>query len=423
MESNYKISFLEEKLLNGLHVFYYQDKTNPLISTSVLYHVGSKDEDPGKTGFAHFFEHLMFEGSKNIKKGDYFKYVASNGGQNNAYTSQDETYYYEILPSDCLPLALWMESERMYYANVDKESIDIQRKIIKEEKKTRVDNQPYIKALSEVIPALLFKKHPYRYPIIGFNKDLDNATEEDYNKFYEKYYIPSNAILVISGDFEIEEAKELVKKYFSQNFKNKKLIKKEIPKEESINKEIITTYIDKNTKVPGVFLSYRIPEMINKDFYALKIIDNILSSGESSRIISNIVNDKQIAVYAGSFLDSMEDYSMLTIYGILYPNVKVERLLEGIDKEIDMIIDKGITQYELDKQMNFFERKSISDNYFISGVSSNLSHYYLYYKNANLINNEIDNFKKVTIQDVQKVASKYLIKNNRVRLYNLPEKK
>ncbi|WP_238784781.1 M16 family metallopeptidase [Blattabacterium cuenoti] len=416
----YKIKFFEEKLSNGLHVILHQDNTNPLVSISVLYHVGSKNESPGRSGFAHFFEHLMFEGSKNIKKGEYFKYIASNGGKNNAYTNHDETCYYEILPSDRLPLALWLESERMLHAKVDEESINVQREVVKEEKKMRVENQPYVKSITEIIPSLLFKKHPYKYPVIGFDEDLDTATEKDYKEFYKTYYVPNNAVLVVSGDFNMNEARMLIKKYFESIPKGKMnfgILKIE---EEPIKKEIFHTYIDKNTKVPGVFLSYRVPKLTDKDSYVLKIIDHVLSSGESSRIMKNIVNTKQIASYAGSFLDSMEDYGIFIIYGLINPGVTLDELTKGIDEEINVLKEKGITQYELEKQINYFEKKFISDNYSMSGITANLSHYHLYYHNANLINTDIEKYRKITIEDIKRVSNKYFNKNNRVRLYNVP---
>ncbi|WP_238785686.1 M16 family metallopeptidase [Blattabacterium cuenoti] len=416
----YKIKFFEEKLSNGLHVILHQDKTNPLVSVSVLYHVGSKNETPGKSGFAHFFEHLMFEGSKNIKKGEYFKYIASNGGKNNAYTNYDETCYYEILPSNRLPLALWLESERMLHAKVDEESINTQREVVKEEKKMRMENQPYVTALSEIIPSLLFKKHPYKYPIIGFEKDLDTATENDYKKFYKTYYVPNNAVLVVAGDFDMNEARRLIKRYFSSIPKGKIDFRMKEIKEEPIQKEIFSTYVDKNTKVPGVFLSYRVPKMTNKDSYILKIIDHVLSSGESSRIMKTVVNSKQIASYAGSFFDTMEDYGIFIIYGLINPGITLDDLTKTIDDEIDLLKEKGITEYELEKQRNIFEKKFLSDNYYMSGIAENLAHYYLYYNDANLINTDIKKYREITVEDIKRVANKYLNKNSRVRLYNVP---
>lgn len=418
---NYRINFVEEKLENGLLIFYHQDNTNPLVYVSVLYHVGSKNEIPGRSGFAHFFEHLMFEGTRSLKKGDYYKIMAANGGQNNAYTNQDETYYYNILPSDKLPLALWLESERMGYSEIDENSIEIQREVVKEERKMRIDNKPYAKALSLIIPSLLFKNHPYKNPIIGFDEDLDSSSKNDYEKFYNDFYIPNNAILSITGDFDISETKELVNKYFLSIPKGSCISIEKII-EKPIEGEIIEKCIDKNINVPNIFLSYRIPKMKHKDVYVLRVIDYIFSSGESSIIINNIVNIKKVASYAGTFLESMEDYGIFTIYGIVNINTTLDKLLYEIDVEIENFKEKGISQHELDKQINFFYKKFISDNYSMSGVSSNLSHYKLYYKNADLINTEIrDKYEKITLEDIRSVANKYFNKNNRVRLYNIPE--
>ncbi|WP_185873892.1 M16 family metallopeptidase [Blattabacterium cuenoti] len=416
----YKIKFLEEKLSNGLHVILHQDNMNPLVAISVVYHVGTKDEDPGKSGFAHFFEHLMFEGSKNIKKGEFFKFIASNGGKNNAYTNHDETCYYEVLPSDRLPLALWLESERMLHAKIDEESINIQREVVKEEKKMQIENQPYAIAISEIIPSLLFKKHPYKYPIIGFEKDLNTATEKDYNNFYKNYYVPNNATLVVAGDFDLKEAKELINQYFSTIPKGKINIHRKKIKELPIKEEICSKYKDKNTKVPGVFLSYRLPNLVHKDSYVLKMIDHILSSGESSRIMKNVVNKKQLAAYAGSFLDSMEDYGIFIIYGLTNPGVHLDQLTKEIDEEIENLKEKGITQYELEKQKNFFEKKFLFKNYSMIGIAANLNHYYLYHKNTNLINTDLEKYHSISVDDIKRVANKYLNKNCRVRLYNVP---
>ncbi|MDR1804902.1 MAG: insulinase family protein [Flavobacteriales bacterium] len=405
---------------NGLHIILHQDNTNPLVSVSVLYHVGTKNESPGKSGFAHFFEHLMFEGSKNIKRGEFFKYIASNGGKNNAYTNHDETCYYEVLPSDRLPLALWLESERMFNAKIDEESIHIQRKVVKEEKKMQIENQPYAKAISEIIPSFLFQKHPYKYPIIGLYKDLDTATEKDYNKFYDTYYVPNNAILVVAGDFEINEAIEWIHRYFYSIPKGKIDFHMKKIEEKPIKEEVFSTYMDKNTKVPGVFLSYRIPKIIDQDSYVLKIIDHVLSSGESSRITKNVINKKQLASYAGSFLDIMEDYGIFIIYGLINPGVTLDEVTKVIDEEIENLKDKGVNQYELDKQKNYFEKKILFDNYSMSGIAGNLAHYSLYYKNTDLINTDIEKYRKISVEDIKIVANKYLNVNCRVRLYNVP---
>ena len=218
-----KIDFVEYDLDNGMHVILHEDNTTPIVAVSVMYHVGSKNENPDRTGFAHFFEHLLFEGSQNIERGEYDEYVERNGGTLNANTSQDRTYYYEIFSSNNLELGLWLESERLLHAKVEQIGIETQREVVKEEKRQRVDNQPYGSFMEEAFDRL-FEKHPYKWTPIGYMKDLDAAQEEDYINFYQTFYVPSNATLSIAGDIDIEEAKKMIDKYFGS-----------IPKGQAIN--------------------------------------------------------------------------------------------------------------------------------------------------------------------------------------------
>lgn len=419
---NQNINFIEYDLKNGLHVILHKDNQNPLVAVSVLYHVGSKNEEVGLNGFAHFFEHLMFEGSKNINRGEFFKYVSSNGGFCNAYTSYDETFYYEVFPSNQIRLALWLESERMMHAKVDKQGIDTQREVVKEEKRMHIDNSPYKYAISTEIPSLLFKNHPYRFPIIGCMKDLDAASENDYKNFYKKYYVPNNAILSIAGDINILEIKHDIEYYFGNICKGKYKYFKNEKKEYPINNEIKSISEDININVPAVILSYRGPNKINDDSYVFKIIDNILSQGESSIISKNIINEKQIAAQAGSFFQDLEDYGIFTIYAILNPNIELDDITKYIDYEINKFKEYGITQQELDKQINILEKKIIDNNMSMLGIASSLAHYNLYYNDTNLINKILEKYRKISLLDIIKVANKYLNKNQRVRLYNIPPK-
>lgn len=209
-----QIDFEEYTLGNGLHVILQQDKSAPVVTTSVMYHVGAKDEQPNLTGLAHFFEHLLFEGTENIGRGEWFKLVSANGGRNNANTSQDRTYYYETFPSNNLQLALWMESERMLHPVINQIGVDTQRGVIKEEKRLTRDNRPY-GALMEVVNKNLFKKHPYKGSVIGQMEHLDAATLDEFKAFFKKFYVPNNAVLVVSGDFETAQAKKWIDEYFS----------------------------------------------------------------------------------------------------------------------------------------------------------------------------------------------------------------
>ncbi|WP_103327723.1 M16 family metallopeptidase [Bacteroidetes bacterium endosymbiont of Geopemphigus sp.] len=419
--SNVQISFTEYTLDNGLHVILHQNRTNPIVTVSVLYHVGSKNESPKRTGFAHFFEHLMFEGSENIGRGEFFKHIQSNGGTGNAYTQQDHTYYYETLPSNQLKLALWLESERMLHARVDQKGIDTQREVVKEEKRMRYDNQPYNIAFWEEIPALLFKKHPYRFSVIGSMEDLNAAKEEDYKKFYEIFYVPNNATLTIAGNINLEEAKKWIEAYFGTIPKGKIVIPRPHVLEAPLTSEVVSIYQDKNAQVPAVILAYRAPKKTDKDAYVLKIIDRILSSGESSRIAKNVVNKRQLASEAGAFLSDMEDYGIFLIYAITNSGVPLDEVVNALDEEIDRLKKDGIGQKELEKQINALEKSFIDGNNFMEDVAHNLSNYHVYFKNTNMINTVINKYQSISVEDIKRVTNRYLNNFQRVRLYNLPK--
>src|SRR5690554_5690400 len=245
-----KISFTEFDLENGLHVILHQDNSTPIVAVSVLYHVGSKNEDPERTGFAHFFEHLMFEGSKHIDRGEFDTYVSNAGGVNNANTSMDRTFYFEILPSNQLELGLWLESERMLHAKVDSIGIETQREVVKEERRQRIDNQPYGSILLEIFKRA-FKQHPYKWPVIGYMDHLNAATDEDYKGFYEMFYVPNNAVLSIAGDIDIEETKELIEKYFGPIPRGEQELRFPNVNEELLSEEIRDTIYD-NISLPAV---------------------------------------------------------------------------------------------------------------------------------------------------------------------------
>ena len=231
-----KVEFEEYDLDNGLHVILHKDNAAPVVTTSVMYHVGGKDREEGRTGFAHFFEHLLFEGTENIENGKWFEIVSSNGGTNNANTSQDRTYYYEVFPSNNLELGLWMESERMLHPVIEKDGVDTQNEVVKEERRSSYDNRPYgqmIFAISEN----LFDKHPYKDPNVGYMKDLDAATLDEFKDYFKKYYVPNNAVLVVAGDIDINKTKELINAYFAAIPRGEKLTRS-YPKEDPITQEL-----------------------------------------------------------------------------------------------------------------------------------------------------------------------------------------
>lgn len=409
-----KIYFEEKTLSNGLKVILHKDRRNPLVVISLLYHVGSKNELEGRRGFAHFFEHLMFEGTKKINRGEFFRLVMSHGGLTNAYTTPDETFYYDILPSNEIALGLWLESERMMHAKIDKKSIDIQRKVVKEEKKLSIDNLPYTSSLVEEVPKHLFKKHPYRIPVIGLEKDLNQSSEMDYLNFYKTFYVPNNAVLVVSGDIDFKETEKMIDYYFSSIPKGTNPITVLAIKEEFIYEEIFTICHEKNVVVPSIVFAYRTPARINKDTKVLEIIHKLLSIGESSRL-KNVVK-KKLAANAVSFFQSMEDYGEFIVHAIKNTGVDLDVLARALDEEIERFKNEGISIRELEKVVNNLERELILRNSSMFGIAESLSFSHIHYKNAERINTSLQEYKQIKVEDVKKVANKYFNKYQRLHL-------
>ena len=415
-----KVDFEEYDLDNGLHVILHNDPSAPVVVTSVMYHVGSKDESPDRTGFAHFFEHLLFEGTENIKRGEWFKIVTSNGGVNNANTSDDRTYYYEVFPSNNLELGLWMESERMMHPVINKIGVDTQNEVVKEEKRTNFDNRPYGNILP-VVKENMFKNHPYRWSTIGSMKDLDAATLEEFQAFNKKYYTPNNAVLVVAGDFENKQAKEWIQKYFGPIKKGEAVIKKTFL-EEPITHTINATYEDPNIQIPMLVASYRTPSMKTRDARVLDLISSYLSDGKSSKLYKKIVDDKKMALQIGAVGFSQEDYGMCIIYGLPMGTFKSADLLKEIDEEIVKIQTDLISEKDYQKLQNTFDNQFVNANSKVEGIAENLAKFHMLYGDINLINTEIGIFHSITREEIRDVAKKYLNPNQRLILDYVPSK-
>ncbi len=418
MANAQKISFEQYHLNNGMQVILHQDTAAPVVLTSVMYHVGSKDEAPDKTGFAHFFEHLLFEGTANIKRGEWFKIVSSNGGTNNANTSDDRTYYYEVFPSNNLELALWMESERLLHPVINQIGITTQNGVIKEEKASRYDNRPYGKIIS-VVKEHLFQNHPYKWSTIGAMEHLDTATLEDFQDFNKKFYIPNNAVLVVAGDFEKKEAKQWIEKYFGTIPKGVKT-KKQIHVEQPISQTIRASYQDPNIQIPMVVAAYRTPAMKTRDSRVLSLISSYLSDGKSSKLYKRIVDTKKIALQIGAVNFSQEDYGMYILYGLPMSTHSTAELLLEIDQEITQIQTDLISERDYLKLQNQFEMQYINSNSTVEGIAENLAKYHLLYGDAKLINQELKTYKSITREEIRAVAKKYLNTNQRLILDYIP---
>ena len=464
-----KIKFIEYDLPNGMHVILHEEKSTPIVAVSVLYHVGSKNEKSDRTGFAHFFEHLLFEGTQNIERGEYAKIVERAGGTLNANTSMDRTYYFELMPSNELELALWLESERLLHAKVENVGIETQRSVVKEEKRMRVDNQPYATFFTEMFKRM-YTDHPYNWQPIGSMEHLDAAQEEDYIGFYHTFYVPSNATLSIAGDINIEETKKLIDKYFTSipsgqalnmyrdflaledgAFKSKYSVEKSVfgddffamknaqakaafatqsaiktvvprPNKQftPLNKVIKDVVYD-NIQLPALFVGYQLPAQTHPDFYALEMMNKVLSGGSSSRMNKEIVERKELAMQAFSFAYGLEDAGIGLFGAIGNKDVNLEEIQSSMDAEIKKIQGELISEEEFTTIRNQMENSAVSSYSTVAGICESLADAHVYYGSANYINEELNKYLSVTREDIKRVANKYLNNDARVILHYLPK--
>jgi zinc protease len=412
-----QIPFTEFDLPNGLHVILHEDHSTPIVAVSVMYHVGSKDEDPTRRGFAHFFEHLLFEGSDNIPRGEFSRYVEKAGGVLNANTNGDRTYYYEVLPSNQMELGLWLESERMLHARVDEKGIETQREVVKEERRQRYENQPYGGILIEVLKRA-YTKHPYKWPTIGFMEDLNAASESDYKNFYKTYYVPNNATLVITGDIDPKATPDLVRKYFGDIPKGGAIPRNKIV-EPPMTGEVRDVVHDR-IQLPAVVISYRIPAYGTDDFYAVDMLNRLLSNGNSSRLNKHVKDEQQKALYVGSFSLPLEDPGLAIAFGIANMGVTPDSLEAAMDHEIEKVRNEKVDVRELDKLKAQVETEFVSGNGRVAGIAESLASAHVFLGDAKKVNPEVDHYLSVTPEALQRVARKYFSKDNRVVLYYLP---
>ena len=416
-----KVEFEEYDLDNGMHVILHKDNSAPVVITSVMYHVGAKDEQQDRTGMAHFFEHLLFEGTKNIPNGEFLKIIPSNGGVNNATTDDDRTYYYEIFPSNKVELGLWLESERLLHPIIEQDGVDTQNEVVKEEKRLRVDNQPYSKFL-EYVKVNMFKKHPYKGTTIGKMAHLDAATLDEFLAFNKKFYVPNNATLVIAGDINKSDVKKMVEDYFGPIPRGKD-IERNFPKEDPITETFSATGYDANIQIPAIMAAYRTPSMKTRDSRILDMLSTYLSGGRSSILYKKLVDTKKMALEAGAINLSQEDYGTYILYGLPQGEIKLTDLIKEIDEEIVKVQTELISEKAYQKIQNQFENRYVSSNSSVEGIAGSLAKYHVLFGNTNLINTEIDIYRSITREEIRDVAKKYLNPNQRLILNYLPEKK
>jgi len=344
------IKFEKYTLPNGLKVILHEDHSAPVVAVTALYHVGSKNEDTARTGFAHFFEHLLFEGSENIKRGEFDKYVTNAGGALNANTSQDRTFYYELLPSNQVDLGLWLESERMMHAKIEQIGVNTQREVVKEEKRQRMDNRPYGSFLTEMLKRA-YKVHPYQWSPIGSMDHLNAAKLEEFIQFYKTYYVPNNCVLSIAGDINIPELKKKIESYFGTIAKGTLTINRPSIKEPPLGGEVRDNIYD-NIQLPAIFHAYRAPKQGGDEYYAFNVLSTILSGGASSRMNKTLVDNKQLAVAAQSVPFFNEDDGLFIALTIANMGVKVETLEASMDSVVSELKLGLVGEREFQKVKN-----------------------------------------------------------------------
>ncbi|WP_257666182.1 M16 family metallopeptidase [Parapedobacter tibetensis] len=413
------IEFKEFKLDNGLTVILHQDKTTPIVAVSVMYHVGSKNENPERTGFAHFFEHLLFEGTENIGRGEYMKKIESIGGTLNAFTSNDITYYHEVVPSNYLETALYMESERMLHAKIDSIGIATQRSVVKEEKKQSYDNRPYGTILLETFKRT-HQVHPYNWTVIGSTEHLDAATLDEFMQFYRTYYVPNNAVLSIAGDIDYAQTEEWIRKYFTEIPIGIGTINRPSVKEPKRTAEIRDIVYD-NIQLPAVIHAYNLPPKKHKDGPALEMLSTYLTGGKSSLLTKEVVDRQQKAVAVAAFPLDLEDGGVFLLYGIANMGVAADTVEQAIDEQINKVMANGISETDFQKLKAQIENSVVNRHASVAGIAQSLAEAKTFFGDANAVNKELDKYNKVSRSDIQRVAKEYLNKDGRVVLYYLPK--
>lgn len=411
------INYSEFDLDNGLHVILHEDHGTPIVCVSVMYHVGSKNEDPTRRGFAHFFEHLLFEGSEHIDRGEFSKHVEKAGGVLNANTTADRTYYYEVLPSNQLELGLWLESERMLHAKVDQKGVDTQREVVKEERRQRYENQPYGTILLEALDRA-YTTHPYKWPTIGFMEDLNAATEADYQAFYKRFYVPNNAVLVIAGDIDPVKAREQVTRYFAGIPRGAAVAQPQVvdPGPTAETRAVIHDRI----QLPAVVLSYRIPPTGSADFYAVELVNRLLSGGNSSRLNRALKDQQQKAIATGAFSLPFEQGGLAILYAIANMGVDAQALETAMDNEVRRIQSEGVPKAEFDKLLAQLEMEHVNDRSRIAGIASDLARCHMLLGDTKLVNTEMDRYLALSPADLKRAAQQYFKPDARVVLHYLP---
>ena len=406
------IEFSRFELDNGLRVLVHEDFSTPLVAVNLLYNVGARDESPERTGFAHLFEHLMFGGSTNIPNFD--EPIQMAGGENNAFTNNDITNFYNILPAENIETAFWLESDRMLSINFSKENLEIQRKVVLEEFKETCLNQPYGDVWHHIAD-MAYKVHPYRWPTIGMKpKHLEEASMEEVKTFFYRYYRPNNAILVVSGNATKEKVKQLAKKWFD-NIPRGTFVKKKLPQEPP-QKKIERRIEHARVPVDSLYLAFHVPGRLHKDYYAIDLLSDVLSNGPSSRLYRRLLKEERLFNHIDAYITGNIDPGLLIIEGKPAEGVSLEQANSAIWSELETLKKEIISDEELLKYKNKVESTLVFSEINVLNKAINLAFFELL-GDPDLINKEKDIYQLVTTEDIRRVAKKFFLKENCSELF------
>jgi zinc protease len=414
-----RLDYTMTTLPNGLNVVFLEDHSTPIVHLQMWYHVGSKNERPGRTGFAHLFEHMMFKGSKNVDAEGHPSYISSVGGQSNAYTTEDATVFWETVPAQYLPLVLWLEGDRLASLKIEEKTFRTEREVVKEERRMRVENQPYGR-LQEIISDQAFTVHPYKHPVIGSMNDLQAASIHDVRDFFRTYYVPNNATAVLVGDFDTKEALSLVSQYLGRVPKSERPVPRDIPKEPPQTKER-RVRLEENWPLPVVVVAHHITYDGNPDSYPLHIASKILSDGQSSRIYRKLVYETGIALAAFGGGNIIEDPNLFFAVAIVQPGHTTDEAAKALIAELDRLRTEPITPAELQQAKNQFARDYILGRESNQSKAEQLGHAVVIHNDIKTADGEFDIFQNITPADVQRAARTYFTPENRLVLTILPK--
>lgn len=419
-----RIPFEKVTLPNGLEVILHVDRSVPIVAVNGWYKVGSGDEKPGRTGFAHLFEHIMFMGSQNVPVGKFDQWLEAAGANNNGSTTFDRTNYYETGPSNALPLMLWLDADRMGWLlpTMDLPKVDLQRDVVKNERRQSYENAPYGLVQETILPIMFPPTHPYSWSVIGSMKDLSAASLDDVKEFFRKYYAPNNASITIAGDFNPDSAKAWVTRYFGKIPRNAQAPVRPVVPAAALTKDTVIVMEDR-VQLPRAYYVWHGVKALHADEAALDALTAILAGGKSSRLYRTLVYDKQIAQDVSMNNDASKLDGLIQLRATAKPNIHPRLIAAELDAAIRLVAEKGVTERELTRIKNQTRATLLDELSSVLGKADRLSYYNYFAGTPDYIEQDLARYEKLTVADVQRVAKQYLVEQPKIILTVVPEGK